>query len=194
MAVDKSLVIWSFNNKYKLLHTNTHVVALTNAVCVLTIRLFIMYNDSLLFFLSRSNFIPATCFSTTAQKLKFFIKDSSHLQKKSSMENFTEEILNGKLHFMCSISCFIRCRLIYFSEGGKLEMLITVPLFSDFSIMSVFKFLCCIMLKILILLLRIYTVITFCESVICIYNCHILYFSLLPNYLCQCGFVNCIII
>ena len=41
------------------------------------------------------------------------------------------------------------------------------------------------MSKVLILPLRIYTVTTFCKSVICIYNRHILYFSLLANYLCQ---------
>ena len=62
-------------------------------------------------------------------------------------------------------------------------------IFVDFSIMSLFKplikFLCCIMSIVLILLLRILTVITFCKSVICIYSRHILYFSLLANYLCQ---------
>ena len=41
------------------------------------------------------------------------------------------------------------------------------------------------MSMVLILLLRIVTVITFCKSVICIYSLHILYFSLLVNYLCQ---------
>ena len=55
--------------------------------------------------------------------------------------------------------------------------------------MSLFKLLikvlCCIMSKVLILLLRIHTVIIFCKSVICIYHRHILYFSLLANYLCQ---------
>ena len=76
-----------------------------------------------------------------------------------------------------------------------MEILITVPLFQDahffldFSIMSLFKllikFLCCIMSIALILLLRILTVITFCKSVICIYSRHVLYFSLLANYLCQ---------
>ena len=38
---------------------------------------------------------------------------------------------------------------------------------------------------VLILLLHILSVITFCKSVICIYSRHILYFSLLVNYLCQ---------
>ena len=55
--------------------------------------------------------------------------------------------------------------------------------------MSLFKlliiFLCCIMSIVSILLLRIFTVITFCKSVICIYSRNILYFSLLANYLCQ---------
>ena len=62
-------------------------------------------------------------------------------------------------------------------------------IFLDFSIMSLFKlfikFLCRIMSKVSILLLHIFTVITFCKSAICIYNRHILYFSLLANYLCQ---------
>ena len=62
-------------------------------------------------------------------------------------------------------------------------------IFLDFSIMSLFKllikFLCCIMSIVLILLLHILSVITFCKSVICIYSRHILYFSLLANYLCQ---------
>ena len=61
--------------------------------------------------------------------------------------------------------------------------------FLDVSIMSLFKlfikFLCCIISKVLILLVRIFTVITFCKSVICIYSRHISYFSLLANYLCQ---------
>ena len=38
---------------------------------------------------------------------------------------------------------------------------------------------------VLILLLRILTMITFCKSVICIYSRHILYCPLLANYLCQ---------
>ena len=62
-------------------------------------------------------------------------------------------------------------------------------IFLDFSIMSLFKllikFLCCIMSIVLIPLLRILTVITFCKSVICIYSRHISYFSLFANYLCQ---------
>ena len=41
---------------------------------------------------------------------------------------------------------------------------------------------------VLIPLLRILTVITFCKSAICIYSRHILYFSLLANYLCQLWF------
>ena len=67
-------------------------------------------------------------------------------------------------------------------------------IFLDFSMMSLIKllieFLCCIMLIVLILLLRIYTVITFCKCVICIYKRHILYFSLLANYLCQVWLYN----
>ena len=76
------------------------------------------------------------------------------------------------------LSCFIKCKLIYFSRGGKFEILITVPLFQneqfflDFSIMSLFKllikFLCCFVLIASILLLHIYTVITYCKFVSCI--------------------------
>ena len=51
------------------------------------------------------------------------------------------------------------------------------------------KFFYCIMLTTSLLLhlffLRIYTVITFCKSVICIYNRHTLYLYLLANYFCQ---------
>ena len=35
----------------------------------------------------------------TAQKMKFSIKDLS--QETAEMVTFTEEILNGKLHFLC---------------------------------------------------------------------------------------------
>ena len=63
------------------------------------------------------------------------------------------------------------------------------PIFLDFSIRSLLKllidFLCCIMLLVLILLLRIHTVITFKRSLICIHKRQIFYFSLLANYLCQ---------
>ena len=41
------------------------------------------------------------------------------------------------------------------------------------------------MSKVSILLLCIFTVITSCKSAICIYSRHMLYFSLLANYLCQ---------
>ena len=39
----------------------------------------------------------------TAQKMKFFIKDcfSKILQFPADLVTFTEEILNGKLHFLC---------------------------------------------------------------------------------------------
>ena len=65
--------------------------------------------------------------------------------------------------------------------------------FLDFSIMSLFKlfikFSCCIISIALMLLhlfsLRIYTVIRFCKSVICIYNRHVLYLSLVAKYICQ---------
>ena len=38
--------------------------------------------------------------SGTAQKMKFSIKD---FFRKSDQITFTEEILNGKLHFLCSV-------------------------------------------------------------------------------------------
>ena len=48
----------------------------------------------------------------TAQKLKFSIKDfyskcdqiCSILQETAELATFTEEIVNGKLHFLCSES------------------------------------------------------------------------------------------
>ena len=41
----------------------------------------------------------------TAQKTKFFIKDffSKCDQFFEEMVTFTEEILNGKIHFLCSV-------------------------------------------------------------------------------------------
>ena len=73
------------------------------------------------------------------------------------------------------------------------------PLFSrctvflDFSIMSLFKLFikfsyCIISIASMLLHLfcqRIYTVITLCKSVICIFNCHVLYLSLDAKYICQ---------
>ena len=45
-----------------------------------------------------------TQITDTAQKMKFYIED---------LVTFTEEILNGKLHFLCSMRfcCFQECRL-----------------------------------------------------------------------------------
>ena len=40
----------------------------------------------------------------TAQKMKFSIKD--FISKcNTNLQTFTEEILNGKLHFLCSVGC-----------------------------------------------------------------------------------------
>ena len=39
----------------------------------------------------------------TAQKMKFFIKDFSSKCDPADLVTFTGEILNGKLHFLCSI-------------------------------------------------------------------------------------------
>ena len=44
----------------------------------------------------------------TAQKMKFFIKDlfgkCPNLQETAYLVTFIEEIHNGKLHFLCSVS------------------------------------------------------------------------------------------
>ena len=44
-------------------------------------------------------------FGSTAQKMKFSIKDflSKLLQETADLVTFTEEIFNGKLHFLCSV-------------------------------------------------------------------------------------------
>ena len=86
-----------------------------------------------------------------------------------------------------SINIFQRWRQV--GNSNNRSSFSRCPIFLDFPIVSLFKlpvkFLCCFMLKVSILLQRIYTVITFSKSVICIYNHHILYFSPLTNYLCQ---------
>ena len=132
------------------------------SVFVLTIRYFIMYNVSLLFF---------------SVNIKFYSGDLLfyHVLLDADWYISVEEA-NWKFY---NRSSFSRCTI-----------------FLDFSIMSLFKllikFLCCIISKVLILLQRIYTVITFCKSVVCIYKRHILYFSLLASYYVKCGFVSCI--
>ena len=46
----------------------------------------------------------------TAQKMKFSIKDFfsncgfGHIQETADLVTFTEEILNGKLNFLCSVT------------------------------------------------------------------------------------------
>ena len=47
-------------------------------------------------------FMYEKCLSITAQKMKFSIKD--FFSKRSYLVTFTEEILNEKLHFLCSTS------------------------------------------------------------------------------------------
>ena len=56
--------------------------------------------------IKRTGFISRT----TAQKMKFFIKDffsadvtksAGNRQETADLVTFTEEILNGKLHFLC---------------------------------------------------------------------------------------------
>ena len=177
MAVDIIscwIMIWSLNSK--LLHTNTHVVFLKNAVCVLLhVTLCKNVNFSLLHQFSFWQLGILLCIT-----LVF----CSFL----SISNFIPLLL---LAFQ---SCFIRCRLIYFNAGSKIgdfnnrSSFSRCTIFLDFSITSLFKllikFLCCIMSILLILLLHILTVTTFCKAVICIYSRHILYFSLLTNYLC----------
>ena len=44
--------------------------------------------------------------SITAQKMKFSIED--YFSKTANLVTFTEEILNGKLHFLCSVCSFRR--------------------------------------------------------------------------------------
>ena len=49
---------------------------------------------------------------STAQKMEFSIKDffskSDQIRKKPvDLVTFTEEILNGKIHFLCSGQCFV---------------------------------------------------------------------------------------
>ena len=41
--------------------------------------------------------------TTTAQKMKFSIKDFFSKYDQIRRVTFTEEILNGKLHFLCSV-------------------------------------------------------------------------------------------
>ena len=52
----------------------------------------------------------------TAQKMMFSIKDSSVNVNKSEetadLVTFTEEILNGKLHFLCSVGTYCLDRLL----------------------------------------------------------------------------------
>ena len=53
--------------------------------------------------------LSANSYATTAQKMKFSIMDSSvngpNPQETADLVTFTEEILNGKLHFLCSEQC-----------------------------------------------------------------------------------------
>ena len=46
--------------------------------------------------------------TSTAQKMKFFIKNFfSKREQVRGFLTFTEEILNGKLHFLCSLACIM---------------------------------------------------------------------------------------
>ena len=61
----------------------------------------------------------------TAQKMKFFIKDffSKCSQIRGKLRIWppvTEEVLNGKLHFLCSIYCFNKNTLFYKQLGSGL--------------------------------------------------------------------------
>ena len=105
--------------------------------------------------LSISNFIPRNYFSMIFLWLLIDIP-----QWRRKIGNFNNRSLFSTFTFFK-----------HFPKIGLLKLLI--------------KFLYCYMLIVSILLMRIYTVITFCKSVICIYNGYILYFYLLENYLCQ---------
>ena len=56
------------------------------------------------------------CISYYQQQSKYYnlLKTNSHLKKKKTIWRFTEEIFNGKLHFLCSVS-------IHQSYNSKLQ-------------------------------------------------------------------------
>ena len=144
---------------YMLLFVKTCDFFCLTSVFVLTIRYFIMYNVSFLFFPVSIKF-----YSWDLLFYHVLLDAIDIFQWRRQIGNFNNR------------SSFSKCTI-----------------FLDFSIMSLskllIKFLCCIMSLVLILLLHIlhsyFTTITFCKFVICIYSRHILYFSLLANYLCQ---------
>ena len=84
-------------------------------------------------------------------------------------------------------------RLHLVNSGRDFRIFFATFFFLDFSIMSLFKlfikFSYCIISIASMLLhlpcLCIYTVITFCKSVICIFNRHVLHLSLFAKYICQ---------
>ena len=84
-------------------------------------------------------------------------------------------------------------RLHLVNSGRDFRIFFATFFFLDFSIISLFKlfikFSYCIISIASMLLhlpcLCIYTVITFCKSVICIFNRHVLHLSLFAKYICQ---------
>ena len=44
--------------------------------------------------------------------MKLSIKDFSSKQETADLVTFTEKILNGKLHFLCSVRCRIKARTL----------------------------------------------------------------------------------
>ena len=68
------------------------------------------------------------CLCYTAQKLMF----------PADLATFTEEVLNGKLHFLCSVKPLADLFNYFFSVGfcltkGQLKFFIKTKLFRDFS-------------------------------------------------------------
>ena len=51
--------------------------------------------------------------------MKLSIKDFSSKQETADLVTFTEEILNGKLHFLCSVRCRIKARTLSKLVFGK---------------------------------------------------------------------------
>ena len=112
--------------------------------------------------------------------VKNYIKNSLNVDIKQSEYNRIHIVgpkikKNGKT-FQQIIIKFVPQTKIYRARKHKAELILS----------KLIKFLCCIMLIVSVLLVGIYTIITLCKSVI--YNGHILYFSLLTNYLCQVWF------
>ena len=62
--------------------------------------------------------------SYTAQKMKFSVMDLPNPQFPEDLVTFTEEILNGKLHFLCSDISYIRCHMSYIIGIKNIKILL----------------------------------------------------------------------